>query len=168
MNQQKIQESFYDVLIESIDDHDECNQISQEITDSLFQIYSNDDMLLKEKYLMLILNLRHPNNGRTLIERLRSGGDLPPDKLPLCSHTELYPELWTNRIAKQKAKDLQKVSNSASIVKEQMINSGYQGIIQCGRCKSRLTTYYEQQTRSADEPMTAFVLCLNCSHRWKR
>ena len=37
----------------------------------------------------------------------------------------------------------------------------------CGRCKSIKTTSTQKQTRSADEPMTVFVLCLNCNNRWK-
>jgi transcription elongation factor S-II len=37
----------------------------------------------------------------------------------------------------------------------------------CGKCKKRRCTYYQMQTRSADEPMTTFVRCLECSHRWK-
>jgi len=37
----------------------------------------------------------------------------------------------------------------------------------CGKCKKNKTTYYQMQTRSADEPMTTFVICLNCKNRWK-
>ncbi|KAJ1960598.1 transcription elongation factor TFIIS [Dipsacomyces acuminosporus] len=37
----------------------------------------------------------------------------------------------------------------------------------CGRCKSRKCTYYQMQTRSADEPMTTFVTCTECDNRWK-
>lgn len=37
----------------------------------------------------------------------------------------------------------------------------------CGRCKSIKTTSTQKQTRSADEPMTVFVLCMNCGNRWK-
>ena len=37
----------------------------------------------------------------------------------------------------------------------------------CGKCKQRKCTYYQLQTRSADEPMTTFVTCLNCGNRWK-
>ncbi|KAH8982538.1 transcription elongation factor [Lactarius hatsudake] len=58
---------------------------------------------------------------------------------------------------------------------------------QCGRCKQvrrlsersftprliapllyqRKCRYRQAQTRSADEPMTTFVTCTNCNHRWK-
>lgn len=37
----------------------------------------------------------------------------------------------------------------------------------CGRCKSTKTTSTQKQTRSADEPMTVFVLCMSCGKRWK-
>jgi len=41
------------------------------------------------------------------------------------------------------------------------------GIFKCGRCKSDKTSYYQLQTRSADEPMTTFVTCFNCNKKWK-
>ena len=37
----------------------------------------------------------------------------------------------------------------------------------CGKCKQRKCTYYQLQTRSADEPMTTFVTCVECGNRWK-
>jgi transcription elongation factor S-II len=37
----------------------------------------------------------------------------------------------------------------------------------CKKCKSKKTTYYQQQTRGADEPMTNFVSCLECGNKWK-
>jgi DNA-directed RNA polymerase subunit M/transcription elongation factor TFIIS len=42
-----------------------------------------------------------------------------------------------------------------------------EGLFVCGRCKSKKTTYYQLQTRSADEPMTVFVSCINCGKNWK-
>jgi DNA-directed RNA polymerase subunit M/transcription elongation factor TFIIS len=41
------------------------------------------------------------------------------------------------------------------------------GVFQCRKCKSYKTTYYQLQTRSADEPMTTFATCKNCGNRWK-
>jgi transcription elongation factor S-II len=46
-------------------------------------------------------------------------------------------------------------------------DTNYEGVFKCGKCKSMKTTYYQMQTRSADEPMTTFVTCTNCNNRWK-
>ena len=37
----------------------------------------------------------------------------------------------------------------------------------CGKCKQNKTVYYKLQTRSADEPETTFITCVNCNHKWK-
>ena len=39
--------------------------------------------------------------------------------------------------------------------------------VQCGRCGKSSCSYNQLQTRSADEPMTTFVFCNDCGHRWK-
>ena len=41
-------------------------------------------------------------------------------------------------------------------------------MFKCNRCGSRSCTYYELQTRSADEPMTQFITCLTCKNHWKQ
>lgn len=43
----------------------------------------------------------------------------------------------------------------------------YNGLFKCGKCKSTKTSYYQMQTRSADEPMTTYVTCKGCGNRWK-
>lgn len=45
--------------------------------------------------------------------------------------------------------------------------SDSKGMFKCRRCKSEDTSYTMAQTRSADEPMTVFVTCNNCSNRWR-
>jgi DNA-directed RNA polymerase subunit M/transcription elongation factor TFIIS len=40
------------------------------------------------------------------------------------------------------------------------------GMFRCGKCKTYRTSYYQMQTRSADEPMTTFVSC-KCGNKWK-
>ncbi|CAL1408109.1 unnamed protein product [Linum trigynum] len=37
----------------------------------------------------------------------------------------------------------------------------------CGKCGQRKCKYHQMQTRSADEPMTTYVTCVNCDNRWK-
>jgi DNA-directed RNA polymerase subunit M/transcription elongation factor TFIIS len=46
-------------------------------------------------------------------------------------------------------------------------DEGYEGLLKCGKCKSLKTTYYQLQTRSADEPMTTYATCKACGHKWK-
>lgn len=72
------------------------------------------------------------------------------------THQELHPEYY----AEIKLKIMAKYIN---LNPEQE----HDGFFTCGKCKSKKTTYTQAQTRSADEPMTTFVTCLNCDHRWK-
>lgn len=46
-------------------------------------------------------------------------------------------------------------------------NQAETGQFKCGKCQQRKCKYYQLQTRSADEPMTTFVTCVNCGNRWK-
>lgn len=39
--------------------------------------------------------------------------------------------------------------------------------ITCGKCKKKNISYYELQTRSADEAITQFFNCLDCGNKWK-
>lgn len=72
------------------------------------------------------------------------------------THEELNPEYH----AQIKLKNMAKYINMNP-------EQEHDGFFTCGKCKSKKTTYTQAQTRSADEPMTTFVTCLNCDHRWK-
>jgi DNA-directed RNA polymerase subunit M/transcription elongation factor TFIIS len=66
----------------------------------------------------------------------------------------LWPEgPWATTAFNIKSKDL---AMEAAKAKEE----DYSGLFKCGRCKSVKTTYYQMQTRSADEPMVRFLLAL--------
>jgi len=76
----------------------------------------------------------------------------------LCKFTpkELFPERWKELNEKYGEKEV-------DVQKEEVAD----GLFRCGKCKTYKTTYYQRQIRSADEPMTTFVTCLNCNNRWK-
>ena len=61
---------------------------------------------------------------------------------------------------------LKKRDDDREAAKAQM-DEDYVGAFKCSKCKSTKTSYYQMQTRSADEPMTTFVTCLNCDKKWK-
>ena len=74
------------------------------------------------------------------------------------SPVDLKPKRWAEMIAKiiEKEKAMYSKSSTASI------------FMHCSSCKRKTKCdYYQMQTRSADEPMTTFVTCLECDKRWK-
>lgn len=95
-------------------------------------------------------------NGR-LLERLRDG-EFPPHQVPFMTPRDLYPEAW-----QELADDQLKRETS-------MLERNQEGsdMFKCKRCGKSKTRYYEMQTRSADEPMTIFIRCLNCGKEWRQ
>lgn len=74
------------------------------------------------------------------------------------SEVDRHPERWMSKLKdvaeKDKALYSRKVTASAQMY--------------CSGCKRKANCdYYQLQTRSADEPMTTFVTCLECDKRWK-
>jgi len=88
--------------------------------------------------------------------------ELESTKLAWYSPEVLDPNgLYSQAMFKRKKNELEmETANSKR-------DEDYTGMFKCGKCKSKKTTYYQMQTRSADEPMTTYVTCLGCSNRWK-
>ena len=70
----------------------------------------------------------------------------------------MFPEHWSQLREKQQATDEFLYFRKPDINTDEY---------KCGKCKQRKCTYYELQTRSADEPMTTFILCLECGNKWR-
>lgn len=108
------------------------------------------------KSLGLEYNLRHAPG---ILDRVRSGA-LAPKALVAMWPSEVWPERWEEAYAIQAAKQLRREAAADAA-------TAPDGAYTCGKCKSRKTVYTSIQIRSADEPMTIFVRCLNCGKSWK-
>ena len=75
------------------------------------------------------------------------------------THQELNPEHWKEYIDKKIKRDASKYNMNIEASTD---------MFTCKKCKSKKCTYYELQTRSADEPMTIFVSCLDCGAHFKK
>lgn len=96
-------------------------------------------------------------NGR-LLTRLRDGEFLPHE-IPFMTYAELFPEKWAEALEMAVKKETKMLT-----VDKSMATS----MFKCTKCGKRECTYYEMQTRSADEPMTQFIRCLNCGKQWRQ
>ena len=71
----------------------------------------------------------------------------------------MYPEHWKELIDKKRIRERNDRNNEHLCASTDMFT--------CNKCKSKKCTYYELQTRSADEPATIFVTCINCGKNWR-
>jgi len=81
------------------------------------------------------------------------------DNIANLSPFDIFPEKWKELIDMKIKKDKLKYK----LKPEAMTN-----VFKCRKCGSRSCSYYEVQTRSADEPMTQFINCLDCGNRWRQ
>ena len=79
------------------------------------------------------------------------------EELTSKNYYELFPENWRTLVDHQAKKERIQLEGDFSRATDKWL---------CNGCKMRKCTYYELQTRSADEPMTIFIQCLNCGKRW--
>jgi transcription elongation factor S-II len=101
----------------------------------------------------IYLNLKNPDVSSAV-----TSGNIKPQDLAFMSHQEMRPDKWKKLIEDKKVRDKQKYEPNIEASTDNFT---------CNKCKSKKCTYYQLQTRSADEPMTTFVTCLECGKRWK-
>lgn len=83
---------------------------------------------------------------------------MTPTEFADANAVDLDPKRWKEIVEKtiEREKALYNKNAEASI------------FMYCSSCKRKTKCdYYQMQTRSADEPMTTFVSCLECDKRWK-
>jgi DNA-directed RNA polymerase subunit M/transcription elongation factor TFIIS len=126
----------------------------------------------KQRLLSVLFNLK---NNPDVIKKIK------PKEIETLTPGQLWPDGPLGRTErkireKETAMEMAKAKNDEE----------YQGILTCPKCKSKKTSYYQLQTRSADEvsppflmffvpskqrltiqqPATNFCSCL-CGHRWR-
>lgn len=106
----------------------------------------------------LFQNLKNKSNP-TLRKRVLSG-EIAPKDFVVMSHDDLKSDTRRKedeRLQKENMNEAMVAQVEKSISKE----------FECGKCKKKMVSYSQAQTRSADEPMTVFCECTNCGNRWK-
>ncbi|CAN3374041.1 hypothetical protein DIURU_001753 [Diutina rugosa] len=112
----------------------------------------------RNKLRSFTMNLRNKKNPE-LRHRLLTGA-IEPAAFIKMTPKEMAPESLKKEMEEMHKKNL---FDAQEAQQEHAISDRFE----CSKCKGRKTTYFQMQTRSADEPLTTFVTCLNCDNRWK-
>lgn len=147
---------FYDAIKENLEESEieRVALVSHKITLCLIKNnLLNDKNLLRSK----VLNLKDKKNKN------------------LCKN--VYNEIITAErfvfmsVEEMKSNELKEIESNMkkNILLEMQVPQAQAetDIFKCGKCGNNQCSYRQLQTRSADEPMTTFVSCISCGHRWK-
>ena len=110
--------------------------------------------LYMDRLRSIYLNLK---NNQKLVDRIVHG-ELLPKEVAYMTHQEMDPEHWKEHIDAKMKRDASKYTSRVEATTD---------MFTCKKCHSKRCSYYEMQTRSADEPTTIFVTCQDCGKHWK-
>ena len=117
-------------------------------TDILVEIYQhNIDNIIS--------NLDTCNINNTYLTQVIDDNIVPLNTIASLSPDKLFPEKWKSIIERREWLEYKKKNMATT------------DIFYCHKCGKKKCTFYQLQTRSADEPMTTFVNCLVCGNAWK-
>ena len=115
-----------------------------------------DNKFFVEIYLNHLRSILNNLNDKW-IEAINSC-EIQPHKIAFMNHQELNHDKWAELIDTKSKRDKNKFESNIAASTDTFT---------CRKCKNNKCTYYQMQTRSADEPMTCYVNCLTCGNRWK-
>ncbi|KAM9512126.1 transcription elongation factor A protein 3-like isoform 10-T10 [Salvelinus alpinus] len=135
-----------------------CDSMAAEIEDHIYTEMGSTDMKYKNRVRSRISNLKDPKNPGLRKNVLAGGIELR--RFAIMSAEEMASDelkQLRNNLTKEAIREHQLSKTSGTI----------SDLFQCSKCNKKNCTYNQMQTRSADEPMTTFVLCNECGNRWK-
>jgi transcription elongation factor S-II len=161
-------DTFRSKIVEKLNEIVEDSKISKNLEIGIYN-YTIKDATLRA----VIKKWDNPYFAELYIDRLRSiytnlkmtdslrlqliEKSLKPSELAYMTHQEMNIDKWSKLIQEKKERDKNKFDTPKAMTSD----------FKCYKCKKNQCSYYQLQTRSADEPMTTFVTCLNCGARWK-
>ncbi|KAI8052009.1 transcription elongation factor S-II [Syncephalis plumigaleata] len=152
-------EMFYTALAKNnTADSDRVIAKAVEVEIALYEQFSTPNDRYKARARELYLNLKGNDNPR-LRDAIVSGS---LSATRFCSMT-------SDEMMSEEQKQEERRINDENIFKARGAGQpeASTDAFKCPRCKQRKCTYFQLQTRSADEPMTTFVTCVVCNNRWK-
>ncbi|KAL0016554.1 hypothetical protein SO802_003623 [Lithocarpus litseifolius] len=136
------------------------SRVSSETDVSISPAIDPSNPIKKTNYQSILFNLKDPKNAD--LRRKVLLGEIKPESLVTMSAEEKASQKRQRENIQIQLKSLKRCMHDAD--EEEKATTD---MFQCSRCRERKCTYYQMQTRSADEPMTTYVTCCKCNKRWK-
>lgn len=135
-----------------------CQEIATNLEQAIFNQFNQTNQRYKNQVRSRVFNLKDKKNVRLRTNLLT--GILSAEKLAKMTSEELA----NDEIKKERETFIKQGINDSQLAQ---VEGTKTDMLKCGKCGKKNCTYNQLQTRSADEPMTTFVLCNECGHRWK-
>ena len=134
-------------------------KLSKNVENSIYHHYGTNIHQYRDKFVSLYLNLNPKSiiGNKTFVKRLKKK-EINVSDIAIIKPAEIFPEYWSDIMNKRKLQEDFLYSKRPE---------SYSTLYTCGRCKNKKVSYYELQTRSADEGMTTFYRCIECNNKWK-
>ncbi|KAG7519980.1 transcription elongation factor A protein 2-like isoform X1 [Solea senegalensis] len=148
--------------LQTDDDHKtigvDCEHLAAQIEEQIFQEFKSTDMKYKTRLRSRISNLKDQKNPD--LRRNVLCGNISPQRIASMSAEDM---------ASAELKQIREALTKESIREHQLSKVGgtETDMFICNKCHGKSCAYTQVQIRSADEPMTTFVLCNSCGNRWK-
>lgn len=144
----KIEESIYNYTVgkstdKCIDENIDNKYFKRIYVNKLISLYNN---LNPETYIQ----------NKNFLNRIKNK-EIDINNIAFLTPQEIHKEHWKKYLDRQTANDEFLYSRTVGTRTQEY---------KCGRCKEKDCTYYQLQVRCSDEPMTTFINCLNCGHKW--
>lgn len=88
-----------------------------------------------------------------------NNSEIKAHEIAFMTHQEMKPKKWEELIKAKSIRDKNKFEQELEAMTDRFT---------CRKCFSKKCSYYALQTRSADEPMTLYITCLDCGARMKK
>lgn len=169
-NSETFRKNIKNKLFEIIKDKDKSKKIERSIFNfaileakkkGVIKKWDNKNFcnLYIDRFRSIYFNINNKSyvKNKTFLKKLKKK-KLGTKDVTLLTHRDMQPKLWKKLIDNKIKRDENYLKGNISASTDEF---------KCFKCFKRNCTYYQLQTRSADEPMTTFVTCLDCGNRWR-
>lgn len=157
---------FFEYLKKNLKDKEDENAEKElkdkivEIENKIFESFKGESPYIN-RVLEILHNLKDEKNDEFRENIIN--GTIKPEQLCKMSSIDMLSKKKQEEIEKEKERKVDEVRTDW-LEKHGQIT---EGVYKCKKCGGKRTIQHEQQTRSADEPMTLFITCVDCKNTWK-